>query len=236
MCSEIEVKKKSGEFDLESIYTLDLSHQALTGLGSLPHCTQLCVLNLSHNQLSTVAPLDTLTQLEQLDISSNQIKALDGMEQMERLISLNVAGNLISSLDSLLPLASLYSLRTLTMSQSSQTTPITNPVCLSPTYTLFKESPCNYIASLHWLDEEVVGGAFHKRVRQVCSQNTGEKSAHQNTQRIDELADPLNGFSLDHRDKQLSALLTDCVEVSLRVSAEVAELNLQLKNTYSQHL
>ena len=49
---------------------------------------------------------------------------------------------------------------------------------------IITESPCNYIASLHWLDEEVVGGAFHKRVRQVCSQNTGEKSAHQNTQRI----------------------------------------------------
>ena len=29
---EIEVKKKSGEFDLESIYTLDLSHQ-----GNLSH-------------------------------------------------------------------------------------------------------------------------------------------------------------------------------------------------------
>ncbi len=49
------------------------------------------------------------------------------------------------------------------------------------------ESPCNYISSLHWLDGEVVGGAFHERVQQVCSQNTArEESTNQITRRIGE--------------------------------------------------
>ncbi len=49
------------------------------------------------------------------------------------------------------------------------------------------ESPCNYTSSLHWLDGDVVGGAFHERVQQVCSQNTArEESTNQITRKIGE--------------------------------------------------
>lgn len=91
---EEELKRRTGEFDLEAIAFLDLSDQGLftvtilpfvksllaflglSELGAVPLCTSLRMLNLSCNQLVDVRPLVSLVTLEELDLSANNISNL----------------------------------------------------------------------------------------------------------------------------------------------------------------
>lgn len=74
--AEEDIKKESGEFDLESVFMIDLSKRGLISVGALPLCTQLCVLDLSRNNLTTLSALAVCTKLEWLDVSANQIAVL----------------------------------------------------------------------------------------------------------------------------------------------------------------
>ena len=74
--AEDVIKKESGQFDVESVFVINLSNRGLDSVGALPLCTQLCILDLSRNKLSTLSTLSVCTRLEWLDASSNQIAVL----------------------------------------------------------------------------------------------------------------------------------------------------------------
>lgn len=145
----------TGEFDLESIFYLDLADRGLTDhrLGALPLCSSLCILHLQLNSLTSTAPLQTLTQLEELDLSVNRISSLEGCHKLVSLRKLCLAGNLIQDLDTMLVLSQLTHLRDLSL--QLRDSELTNPVCASEGYSLFMRES---FLGLVWLDGEKVSG------------------------------------------------------------------------------
>ncbi|XP_066933349.1 leucine-rich repeat-containing protein 61-like [Clytia hemisphaerica] len=111
--TEESLKKKKNEFDVETIYVMDLSNQGIFDISALGRCLNLMILDLSGNNIPSVMALRLLTQLRILDLARNRLSALSGIESLESLEMLDVSGNFLTSLDSMLSLTKLEKLNTL---------------------------------------------------------------------------------------------------------------------------
>ncbi|KAJ8304936.1 hypothetical protein KUTeg_018519 [Tegillarca granosa] len=141
------LKTRSGEFDLESIHTLNLRNLGITDLGSVGECTGLERLNLSRNDITKLTKLAGLTNLTYLNISANRISSLEGLQALDNLQTLNLAGNLVGSVDSLRCLTGLDKLQDLRLCDHVQG--LSNPMCMNSNY---KSDVSNLFPNLKTLD------------------------------------------------------------------------------------
>ena len=86
-----ELKKKSHEFDVESIHTLDLSNRGLNDLTELSYCVGLERLDVSNNRLCRLQWIQDLKLLVHLDVSSNSLSSLESLRSLVSLKYLKVA-------------------------------------------------------------------------------------------------------------------------------------------------
>jgi Leucine-rich repeat (LRR) protein len=77
------IHAKTGEFDLESCFTLIWKSAGILDAFELRHCINLVHLDLSHNQLKSLDGLGTLIHLKRADFSYNSIANL-GTDQTAR--------------------------------------------------------------------------------------------------------------------------------------------------------
>ncbi|KAL4227405.1 axoneme assembly [Mactra antiquata] len=147
------LKSKSGEFDIESIHTLDLKDMDLVDLGCLGECTSLERLDLSYNGISKLHKLAGLENLQYLNLSANRISSLEGLQVLDNLEKLNLAGNLIGGTDSLRCLTGLDKLTSLRLLDSVKG--LSNPVCMNSNY---ENDVCQMFPNLISLDGERING------------------------------------------------------------------------------
>ncbi|CAG5135079.1 unnamed protein product, partial [Candidula unifasciata] len=121
------LKLRSGEFDVQSIHTISLTHSDICDLGCIGECTSLERLDLSYNNISHLQKLSTATSLTVLNLSANRITSLDGLQMLENLENLNICGNLLGSVDVLRSISCLLKLTTLRL--HDPVTGLTNPMC-----------------------------------------------------------------------------------------------------------
>ncbi|KAK2146173.1 hypothetical protein LSH36_626g00010 [Paralvinella palmiformis] len=156
------LKSKSGEFDLESIHTLNLSHMELTDLGCLGECSGLERLDLSFNDITKLYALAGLMNVTDLNLSANRITSLDGLQSVDNLKSLNLSGNLIGRLETLKCLSSLEKLSYLRLRDVTQD--LSNPICMNISY---KEDVLSILPNLVTLDDERLTG-HGKEMFKLC--------------------------------------------------------------------
>ncbi|CAH1795828.1 unnamed protein product [Owenia fusiformis] len=147
------LKCRTGEFDLESIHTLDLKEMDIGDLGCLGECTGLERLDLSRNDVTRLYALASLTNLITLNLSANRICSLEGLQALDNLESLNLAGNLLGSVGDLRCLSSLEKLTDLRLRDTIHD--IANPMCMSLTY---KKDVPTILPTLQVLDGERLSG------------------------------------------------------------------------------
>lgn len=148
------LKRRTGEFDLESIGFLDLSGMGLCDISCINECMGLLHLDLGNNNLSCLDPLSSLKLLKTLNITCNNLSSLEGVGELSNLSSLNLAGNMIRSIDSLTCLTKLENLTTLRLQDTVQH--LSNPVCISEEN--YKKAVCKLLPKLLILDGERVSG------------------------------------------------------------------------------
>ncbi|XP_005091618.1 leucine-rich repeat-containing protein 61 [Aplysia californica] len=121
------LKSKSGEFDVESIHTLNIKDAGISDVGCIGECTSLERLDLSYNNVSRLHKLAGLSALVKLNLAANRISSLEGLQSLENLQSLNVSGNLIGSVDCLRYLAGLEKFTSLRLQDPANG--LSNPMC-----------------------------------------------------------------------------------------------------------
>lgn len=165
MVTKILLKTRSGEFDLESIHSLNLRDLGISDLGCISECTSLERLNLSRNDICKLTKLAGLNNLTHLNLSANRIVSLEGLQALESLQHLNLVGNLIGSVDSLRCLTGLDKLKTLRLCDKIQE--LSNPVCLHQNYM---SDMIALFPNLEWLDGEKLigrGSEFFQMCRKI---------------------------------------------------------------------
>ncbi|KAK6476718.1 leucine-rich repeat-containing protein 61 isoform X1 [Huso huso] len=125
--TDVLLKSKTGEFDLESILFLKLRGLGIYDLGCIGDCINLERLDLSGNNITSLAPLASLRLLQVLNVSGNRITNLEAISHCHHLQSLNVAGNLISSIENLQCLLGLRKLENIRLKDCLYN--FSNPVC-----------------------------------------------------------------------------------------------------------
>jgi Leucine-rich repeat (LRR) protein len=70
------LKQESCNFDLETVFILDLSRKDLKYLDGIKECSNIEILNLSNNEINDLTGLKGLNKLQYLNLSFNQIKYL----------------------------------------------------------------------------------------------------------------------------------------------------------------
>ncbi|KAK7098300.1 leucine-rich repeat- and IQ domain-containing protein 1-like isoform X2 [Littorina saxatilis] len=76
-----------------NVRRLDISHNRLTKLGGLAPLRRLHTLNASNNQMVTTSGLEQCPTIQQLDLSANYLTGVEGLNKVALLVSLNVASN-----------------------------------------------------------------------------------------------------------------------------------------------
>ena len=94
--TEEYLKAITGKFDLETVFTLDLSKKSISKTNAISKCTSIIFLNLSKNKISSISGLIQLKTLEFLDLSFNNISSIDGMENLINIKHLKLHGNNIN--------------------------------------------------------------------------------------------------------------------------------------------
>ena len=109
------IKAATGQFDLESIFKLAMSHMSIRVIENLALCPNLTVrpaptsrrqqdpqaltpaaaaargeLDLSHNSISKMEGLEGLKQLKKLSLGNNEIASIDGLERLTSLETLQL--------------------------------------------------------------------------------------------------------------------------------------------------
>lgn len=151
--NSVLLKTKSGEFDLDSIFHLNLRQQDIDDLGVIGSCSCLQRLDISRNDLTDLKPLTPLKQLMFLNIAANRISTLEPLKELESLKSLNAAGNLISSFEAIYCLSALQNLEDLRFQDPLQEW--TNPICNSASY---RSTMTSHFCQLKSLDGERMCG------------------------------------------------------------------------------
>jgi len=176
--TERYLKKETQEFDLETIFILNLKSKSINDLGCIGSCVNLIHLNLSNNNLRSVMSLRTLLLLERLDISLNKLSALSGLENLESLKWLNVSGNLLTNIDCLLPLTKNMNLKTLILKDKL----LSNP--LLDINTTPRADVISMLSQLEILDGESLIG-YGKDFNNTCSDMEGISKEYSNLMNVD---------------------------------------------------
>ena len=134
--NEASIKAATGQFDLESVYKLQMPHMGIRkieGLSLLPNLTEL---DLSSNHISKIEGLEKLEQLKKLTLANNEISKLQNLSSLASLESLRLDGNKIANVDDVRCLENLPSLRSLHFAASPDATAADerNPLCDHPAY------------------------------------------------------------------------------------------------------
>ncbi|XP_062572394.1 leucine-rich repeat-containing protein 61-like [Saccostrea cucullata] len=211
------LKTRSGEFDIESIHTLNLRDCGLSDLGCISECSQLERLNLSRNDLCKLNKLAGLGNLTILNLSGNRITNLEGLQALENLQSVNLAGNLIGSINSLRCLTALDKLEELRLHDSLRD--LSNPLCHSPMY---RRDVLDMLPNLKVLDGERILG-LGSDVFSMCRdiEEALDKRQNSSSQLVstpspwvpDDYFQPTTKFEESHlgdAKEQLETLLSSC--------------------------
>lgn len=85
--------------DIESLTSIDLSHQGIKNLEGLQFATNLTYLRLFNNDLEDISPLGALTKLRGIDLTANRITSIEALAAMSDMEEMKLSGNLISSVE-----------------------------------------------------------------------------------------------------------------------------------------
>lgn len=114
MFDENDIKRISGQYDLEIVQRLDIECAALQRFEELPPMPSLVELSLRKNDLDDISGIESLSNLKRLDLSENKVKDVRYLRVMEGLEYLDLSNNRVDDIDHLLesiaPLQQLYSL------------------------------------------------------------------------------------------------------------------------------
>eukprot|EP00320_Phaeocystis_rex_P010109 CAMPEP_0119073828 /NCGR_PEP_ID=MMETSP1178-20130426/69176_1 /TAXON_ID=33656 /ORGANISM="unid sp, Strain CCMP2000" /LENGTH=222 /DNA_ID=CAMNT_0007055945 /DNA_START=40 /DNA_END=708 /DNA_ORIENTATION=+ len=120
------IKAATGQFDLESVFKLTMSHMGIRRIENLSLCPNLTELDLSSNHISRITGLEALKQLKKINLAENELTKIDGLDGLTLLETVQLQGNKLTQLDDAQKLAKLPCLRTLRLHD--------NPMCEHPAY------------------------------------------------------------------------------------------------------
>ncbi|THV03804.1 hypothetical protein K435DRAFT_826966 [Dendrothele bispora CBS 962.96] len=83
----------------DSVRTLSVASNSLTGVTSYHHLLNLENLDISRNQVDSLKQLVCLRHLRELKADGNSITSTEGLERMDGLVKLSLQGNCIRSID-----------------------------------------------------------------------------------------------------------------------------------------
>ncbi|XP_055048559.2 leucine-rich repeat-containing protein 61 isoform X3 [Misgurnus anguillicaudatus] len=92
--TNVLLKSRTGEFDLESILLLKLRNLGIYDLGCIGECLNLERLDLSGNNITNLGPLSPLRRLLVLNLSANRISNLVCKNSSYRTILLDIFPNI----------------------------------------------------------------------------------------------------------------------------------------------
>ena len=97
--TDLLIKSKSGEYDLEMVRRLTISSLKLARIGGLDGCFRLVELSLSRNSIAEIEGLDNLPLLERLDLAWNAIRRVRGLAHLQALALVDLRGNRVADVD-----------------------------------------------------------------------------------------------------------------------------------------
>eukprot|EP00057_Strongylocentrotus_purpuratus_P001216 XP_001196680.2 PREDICTED: leucine-rich repeat-containing protein 61 [Strongylocentrotus purpuratus] len=216
------LKIQSGEFEMDSIFSLNLRHQDIDDLGPIGSCSCLQRLDISRNDLTSLKALSPLKQLVFLNVAANRISSLEPLTELESLRSLNAAGNLIASFESIYALANLQNLEDMRFQDPLQDW--TNPICNGAAY---RSTIMSHFCHLKVLDGERLcgkGSEVFTSLRQLdreiakCNDRSGDHVTQKSSGSwVDK------GFwdtgtvqkkEMDDTEKQIREMILDCRTLS----------------------
>lgn len=145
------IKRRAGEFDIDSVYTLSFVGMGLRGMTAVAACTSLTELDVSDNGLADLSALGGLAQLKRLFASSNRVTRLEPLRGLESLHTLRLDANEIANLDEVSHLAELPNLQVVYFRKVYEEIASPNPICAHPAY---RPTVLRLISSLSNLDGE----------------------------------------------------------------------------------
>jgi Leucine-rich repeat (LRR) protein len=83
----------------ESVRTLSVASNNLTGITSYGHLLNLENLDISRNDVESLHQLECLRHLRELRADGNKITSIDGLHRMDGLVKLSLQGNCIRCID-----------------------------------------------------------------------------------------------------------------------------------------
>lgn len=145
------IKRRAGEFDIDSVYTLSFAGAGLRGMSAVAACTSLTELDVSDNGLVDLSALGGLAQLKRLFASSNRVTRLEPLRGLESLHTLRLDANEIANLDEVSHLAELPNLQVVYFRKVYEEIASPNPICAHPAY---RPTVLRLISNLSNLDGE----------------------------------------------------------------------------------
>lgn len=145
------IKRRAGEFDIDSVYTLSFAGMGLRGMSAVAACASLTELDVSDNGLADLSPLGGLAQLKRLFASANRVARLAPLRGLESLHTLRLDANEIANLDEVSHLAELPNLQVVYFRKVYEEIASPNPICAHPAY---RPTVLRLIAHLSNLDGE----------------------------------------------------------------------------------
>ncbi|KAG2144182.1 uncharacterized protein EDB93DRAFT_1154211 [Suillus bovinus] len=82
-----------------SVRTLSIAHNLLTGVTSFGHLQNIESLDISHNDIDSLTQLQCLRHLRELRADGNRITSIDGLQKLDGLTKLSIQGNQIQEAD-----------------------------------------------------------------------------------------------------------------------------------------
>jgi hypothetical protein len=204
------IKAATGQFDLESVFKLTMSHMGIRTIEALSSCPNLTELDLSSNHISRISGLESLKQLKKLILADNEIARIEGLDGLTSLETVHLQGNKLANLDDAQRLAKLPCLRTLRLHN--------NPICDHPAYWSAMRRMVPDVRSLD--------GQFSALAD--ASGGDGDVLAELN---LPEPEPWLKGFKWDDAasgelagSEEFQKVVTDCKRLSARAQSMLAEV------------
>ncbi|XP_033750202.1 leucine-rich repeat-containing protein 61-like [Pecten maximus] len=222
------LKTRSGEFELESIHSINLRELGISDLGCIGECVGLERANLSRNDITKLTKLAGLTNLTTLNLSANRIISLEGLQALDNLQSLNLAGNLIGGVENFRCLQGLEKLENLTVNDKA----LSNPFCVNEGY---KKDIAKMLPKLRTIDGERLHGRGSE-VFEICKEIEEALEMRSNTSRDSKIikaeewlpndfwtfsSKKFDQTNLADADEQLKGLLYSCQLLSDKADASL---------------
>ncbi|XP_069138618.1 leucine-rich repeat-containing protein 61-like [Argopecten irradians] len=225
------LKTRSGEFELESIHSINLRELGISDLGCIGECTGLQRANLSRNDITKLTKLAGLSNLTALNLSANRIMTLEGLQALDNLQSLNLAGNLIGGVENFRCLQGLEKLESLTVNDKA----LSNPFCVNVGY---RKELSKLLPKLRTIDGERLHGRGSE-VFEMCKEVEEALEMRSNTSRDPKITKAEDWLPEDYwkfstkkfeqtnladADEQLQGLLFSCQLLSEKADASLSSL------------